>query len=141
MIIKTIKKIQTKDGYMVPVYKNWDKITNEGHVPEMVYTSYLNPGVKKDIILHKNRKTYITCIFGKIKVETLENDKITEFLLDFDNKKDFINLLIIKPNIPICYTNMSENISILLNCPSPSWHPENEDTYKAKSWKEIKEIL
>jgi hypothetical protein len=141
MIIKKIQKINTKDGFMVPVYRDWDKETNEGHVPKMVYTTYLNPGVEKDIILHKNRKTYITCIYGKVKVQIFKNNNIIEKELNFDDNENFIDLLIIDPNIPIKYKNISNNVSILLNCPSPSWHPKNEDTYKAKNWKDIKEVL
>ena len=49
---KEIQKITTKDGFMVPVYKDWDSEINEGYKPAMVYATYLNPGVEKDIIVH-----------------------------------------------------------------------------------------
>lgn len=130
--IKKIKKIKTADGYMVPLYKNWEHEINEGHVPEMVYTSYLLPGVKKDIILHKKRKTYIACIFGSVKVESKEQI----FNLNFENCENEISLLIADPGVPLKFENNSENTSIILNCPSPSWHPDDEDTYKYKNWKE-----
>jgi len=133
--IKKIKKIETKDGYMLPVYKDWEKDVNENHVPKMVYASYLLPGTKKDIILHKKRKTYIACIFGSVKVESLEK----EYILDFENCKDEINLLMAEPGVPLKFENNSENMSIILNCPSPSWHPDDEDTYKYKNWKEYHE--
>lgn len=130
--IKKVKKIETKDGFMVPVYKDWEKDVNENHVPKMVYASYLLPGTKKDIILHKKRKTYITCIFGSVKVESIGVD----YILDFENAKNEINLLIAEPSVPLKFENNSENMSIILNCPSPSWHPDDEDTYKYKNWKE-----
>ena len=133
---KKIQKIQTLDGFMVPIYRDWDKETNEGHIPKMVYATYLKPGVEKDIILHKERSAYISCIYGKVKAYTYENDKVVEHDLDFENSEESLNLLIIEPNIPLKLVNKSDSMSILINCPSPAWHPENQDTFKFKSWED-----
>ena len=126
---------------MVPVYRDWDTTINEGHVPKMVYTTYLHPGVEKDIILHKKRKTYITCIYGNVKVTTYEEGKMQTSILNFSKAENLLDLLIIEPNIPIKIDNLSDHMSILLNCPTPSWHPDDEDTYKFKSWEEYDKCL
>lgn len=126
---------------MVPAYRDWDIDINEGHIPKMVYATYLNPGVKKDIILHKKRRTYITCIYGKVNVTTYENGEKKSKILNFLDAENFLDLLIIDPGIPLKIDNMSEGLSILLNCPTPSWHPADEDTYKFKSWKDYIECL
>ena len=123
---------------MVPVYRDWDLDINDGYVPRMIYTTTLNPGVVKDIILHENRKAYMTCISGHVLVEALIDDSIQNYNLKFENEKDFINLIIIENNIPVRIKNLSESESIILNCPSPAWHPENQDTIKFKSWEEYR---
>ena len=119
---------------MIPVYRDWDEETNEKYIPKMVYTTILNPNVEKDIILHKNRKAYMTCVSGNVLVEALVENKIKSYSLKFDEEVDFINLLIIENNIPIKIKNLSNLQSIVLNCPTPAWHPEDQDTFKFKTW-------
>jgi hypothetical protein len=136
--VKKIQKIKTLDGYMVPVYRDWDTDINDGFIPKMIYITTLKPGVVKDIILHENRKAYMTCISGNVSVETLTNDSIENYNLKFENEKDFINLIIIENNVPVRIKNLSKSSSIILNCPSPAWHPENQDTIKFKSWEEYR---
>ena len=135
---KKIQKIKTQDGFMIPVYRDWDKETNEGHIPKMVYTTVLNKGVEKDIILHRNRSAYMTCISGHVVVYAMIKNRIVSYNLKFENENDFINLLIIENNIPIKIKNLSNSESIVLNCPSPAWHPDNQDTIKFKTWEEYK---
>ena len=64
--------------------------------------------------------------------------KYDDIYKHIDNEKDFINLIIIENNIPVRIKNLSESESIILNCPSPAWHPENQDTIKFKSWEEYR---
>jgi len=139
MKIKKIQKIKTKDGFMVPAYRDWDVATNEGHVPKMVYVTYLEPGVEKDIILHKNRKTYITCIHGKVSASSFQDGKEISHELNFENAIDEISLLIANPGEPLLFKNKSSGVSMLLNCPSPAWHPDNQDTYKYETWEDYVE--
>lgn len=124
---------------MVPIYRDWDHDINEGHSPKMVYATYLNEGVEKDIILHKRRKTYITCILGEVEVTSISKDEISKEILSF-NDEGCINLLLAEPGTPLRFKNLSKGVSILINCPDPSWHPQNTDTYKYKDWKEIKNV-
>ena len=131
---KKIQKIETKDGFMVPVYRSWDKLTNEGHVPEMVYATYLTKGVVKDVILHKERTGYMTCLYGKVRVEFYNGKEVRDIVLDFEGAESEMDLIILEPGTPIKISNISDDISIVLNCPSPSWHPENQDTFKFNSW-------
>lgn len=133
---KEIQKITTKDGFMVPVYKDWDVETNEGYKPAMVYATYLNPGVEKDIIVHKQRTGYLACLFGAVRVEAYVNGQLEEHLLSFNDAKDKLDLLMVDPGTPLKFTNQLNQVSIILNCPSPAWHPDNEDTYKFTTWEE-----
>jgi hypothetical protein len=135
--VKKIQKIKTNDGAMIPIYRDWDININKNHRPKMVYATTLNPGIDKDIILHERRSGYMTCIQGSVRVEILNNNIIEEVILDFDNSENEINLLLIEPNTPVKICNTSKGVSIIINCPDPSWHPDNEDTLKFKKWSDI----
>ena len=137
MFIKKIQKIKTPDGNMILIYRDWDLSTNDGHVPKMVYATTLDPSIKKDIILHQRRTSYLTCIQGTIKIEFMEDNVIKEVILDASSSNEYIDLALISPNIPIKLENMCNNISIVINCPSPSWHPDDQDTIKFKNWSDF----
>ncbi len=124
---------------MVPIYRDWDTEINEGHVPRMVYATYLNKGVEKDIILHKNRKTYIACILGTVEVSSKSNNKERKVILSFEEEEK-INLLLADPGTPLKFKNIGNSTAILLNCPDPAWHPEDHDTYRFKDWSEIENV-
>lgn len=135
---KKIQKIKTDDGFMIPIYRDWDSQINEGHVPKMVYSTVLNPGVAKDIIYHERRTSYITCVFGEVVVETLENGVLDSSLMStFDY--ECVDLLIVGKSVPLRIINSSNTShAVVINCPSPSWHPDDQDTIKFKSWEEFK---
>ncbi len=138
MILKKIQKIKTTDGVMIPIYRDWDKDTNEGHRPRMVYATTVNPGISKDIIFHKKRTSYLTCIQGRILLECLVDNKVESVILDSE-ETDAVGLVIIQKSIPLKISSMSEEVSIIINCPDPSWHPQDQDTVKFKTWKEFEE--
>lgn len=138
--VKKIQKIKTSDGSMIPIYREWDFDTNKHHQPKMVYATTLNPGINKDIILHERRSGYMTCIQGSVKVEIMNESAIEEVILDYENSENEINLLLIEPNVPIRICNNSSNVSIIINCPDPSWHPDNQDTLKFKNWSDVNVI-
>jgi len=135
--IKKIQKIETVDGNMIPIYRDWDHEINLYHQPKMVYATTLKPGVTKDIILHERRSAYMTCIQGSVKIELLVNNCLEEVVLDYENSKNEINLLLISPGIPIKIHNMSDDLSIIINCPDPAWHADDPDTIKFKNWSDI----
>lgn len=139
ILIKKAKKIITKDGYMIPIFRDWDVELHEGHQPKMVYATTLNPRVKKDIILHKKRTSYLCCIDGIVELELLINGQIHRRVLDSaSDEQDNIELVIIQPNVPFRLTNYSEDqVAILINCPSPAWHPDDEDTIKFVDWSQL----
>lgn len=138
MKVKNIQKIKTVDGHMIPIYRDWDHSTNEGHKPQMVYATAVDPKIRKDIILHQKRTSYMTCIQGIVKIDLMKDDVISTVLLDAE-KDNEINMVIIEPGIPIQIENLGENRSIIINCPSPAWHPDDQDTLKFKDWREFKE--
>lgn len=137
MIIKKIQKIKTTEGSMIPIYRDWDIETNGGHIPKMVYATTLNVGTIKDIIFHEKRTSYLTCIQGKVLLELFLNNELQSFVLDA-NKQDFVDLVIIPSAIPLKLSNIAEETAIIINCPTPAWNPQDQDTIKFKSWEEFK---
>jgi hypothetical protein len=137
--LKKIQKIKTSDGQMIPIFRDWDVETNEGHLPKMVYATTLLPGIKKDIILHQKRSSYMTCIQGSVKIEYMQDQQINDVVLDAECDDDWIDLVLFSPNIPIQIENTSEETAIIINCPSPSWHPDDQDTIKFKNWSEFRQ--
>lgn len=137
--LKKIQKIKTFDGHMIPIFRDWDHSVNEGHLPKMVYATTLERKVKKDIILHEKRTSYLTCIQGSVKIEFMEDNEIKEAILDATIYNDSIDLALISPNIPIQLENLTDETAIIINCPSPSWHPDDQDTIKFKSWSDFKQ--
>ena len=138
MKVKNIQKIKTNDGYMIPIYRDWDHAINDGHIPKMVYATTVDGKIRKDIILHQKRTSYMTCIQGIVKIEFMEDDIINTVLLNSEQDKE-ITMVIIEPGVPIQIENLSDDRSIIVNCPSPSWHPDDQDTLKFKNWSEFKE--
>ena len=139
IILKKIQKIKTPDGCMIPIYRNWDNETNEGHEPKMVYATMIMSKTEKDIILHERRIAYMTCIQGVVELEThIENTIKTTLLSSKEAVNGMIDLVIIPANIPIKLSNHGDETAIIINCPSPSWHPNDPDTIKFKNWSEFK---
>lgn len=136
---KKIQKIKTPDGHMIPIYRNWDSEINEGHEPKMIYATTIGPGIEKDIILHERRVAYMTCIQGDVELEAYVEDTIKTFLLSSkEDSNNTIDLVIIPANVPIKLSNRGQQLAVVINCPSPSWHPDNPDTIKFKNWSEFK---
>ena len=38
-----LERFETKEGHMIPIYKDWESDLHGGHVPKMVYVTTLNP--------------------------------------------------------------------------------------------------
>ncbi len=137
---KKIQKIKTHDGYMIPIYRDWDYQINERHIPKMVYATMLESNIEKDIILHERRSTYMTCIQGTIEFETYNIDGTIKkyFLSSKEDVNGLINLIIATANTPIKLSNLTNELAIVINCPDHSWHPDDTDTIKFKNWSEFK---
>ena len=130
-----LQKIETKEGELYPLYKDWDSV-HDGYIPKMVYATTLSPAAKKGPILHRNRQGFMTCIVGEIIVECLVEGKLKEYALL--NKDGTRNILIIPKNIPNLIKNVSnKEKAILINLPDRAWHPEDEDTEKFLSWEKF----
>jgi hypothetical protein len=137
----TNKKINTNEGNLFMVFRDWDEF-HEGYQPKMVYATTINPRTSKGPILHKQRDYFLTAISGKIAIELLDkHDQLITVNLFNDNKDEF-NILMIESGNPIRILNLSDyEVATVINCASKAWHPNNQDTWKWNSWEEYKSQL
>ena len=123
--------IETPDGTLVPVYKDWES-WHSGYEVKMVYHTSIAPGVSKGPILHKKRRGMMSCIYGDVSVTCLVDGKLKTYRLSEGEKK---YILMIPKNIPNVITNNSDSKeALIMNLPDRSWHPDDEDTEKFSSW-------
>lgn len=129
--IKQLEVIKTPDGELFPVYRDWDE-WHDGHVPKMAYITTMRANAKKGVILHRKRTAYITAVSGHVHLEYFDKELKTQQLSDEDTDQHWI--MKIPPGIPILLVNNSANAATVLNLPTPSWHPDDQDTYKFNDW-------
>lgn len=136
IILKDVEKIETGDGALFPIYRDWDE-WHDGYVPKMSYVTTINPEVTKGPILHKKRRHYITALTGIIRLSCLIDGELQSYMLLDEEKQSRIAL--IPENTPITLENLSSSeVATVLNLPSRAWHPDDEDTYKFQNWEEVK---
>lgn len=139
VIVQPLQFIETSEGTMFPIYRNWDE-WHGGHEPKMVYATTILPGVKKDIILHERRTALLTAIQGDVllRYKLPGQTCINSVWLRNEHLK-CSNVVKIDPDIPIELTNGSDITAVVINAPSPAWHPDDIDTKKFKTWQECDE--
>ena len=131
-----LESIETKDGELVPLYRDWDA-WHENYKPQMAYVTTLRPLVEKGPILHERRRGFMMAYSGNVVVECLVNGKIESYCLN-DGKKQR-KVLVIPANVPNKIRNLSEDKeAIIINLPDRAWRPDDEDTIKFDSWDDYK---
>jgi hypothetical protein len=132
-----LEKIETKEGHMFPIYKDWEYKDNK-FKPEMVYVTTIKPTMSKDIIYHKKRISFLTCIQGKLTIELMCNDTIEKIILNDENKNSNSKIIMINPNVPFKLSNEGTSLAIIVNCPTYAWRPNSDEMIKFDNWKEYK---
>jgi len=132
-----LQEFTTGEGSMFPIYRDWDPV-HEGYVPKMVYATTMNPGTTKGPILHLQRDEFVTAISGQVDVEFLIGGVTKVYTL---RNEEGSNILKISAGIAKRFINRSNDIAVIVNLPSKSWHPDNEDTFKFKNWKEYETFI
>ena len=139
-----LEKHQTKDikdchgnGWMVPVWRNWDKTISVQ--PEMAYVTSINPGEIKGPHLHIIRHRYYVCVKGKVVFIIKEN---SGSYLEIESGEDNPILVEIPKNRSSAHINLSEQTSLIMALVNPSWKPNNRDehnvSYEDYDWSKWK---
>lgn len=136
-----LQRHPTPGGVMIPIYHDYNT-WNLGYVPKMCYATTMAPGTSKDVILHQRRTAYLTAITGNVillyadpNVDTVH--RVYMNIEDTEEGKDTTWVTMVEPNTAISLVNTSnKSIAVIVNLPSPAWHPDDEDTTKFKGWQE-----
>ena len=134
-----LEQHQTPDGIMYPIYRSWDAWHGD-HLPLMVYATTINPKVIKDVILHERRTSLLTAITGEVRL-TYRHGFSTPRTIQL--RRSHHSLVVkVPPNVPIQLENVSLNeTAIVINTPTPAWHPDDPDTIKFKCWNDYETYM
>ncbi len=133
-----LQKIKTKEGYMFPIYKDWDDI-HEGFIPEMVYATTISAGMSKDIIYHKKRTSFLTSIQGEMLIEMMVEGKVYKEILSKEDGNSKSKIVMIDPCVPFRLTNAGTQVGIIINCPTYAWRPNSDEMIKFESWEKYEQ--
>lgn len=137
IVIQELEKIETNEGQLWPLYRDWDE-WHHGYHPKMAYVTTIGPGQKKGPILHKERKYYITALSGNLVLTCFLHETFQHYPLC--DEKGRSKIALIPEGVPIVLENFSKtDVATIINLPSKAWHPDNQDTYKFNSWAEYLE--
>ena len=132
-----LQKIETKEGHMFPIYKDWE-YEDHNFNPGMVYVTTIKPVMSKDIIYHKKRTSFLTCIQGQLTIELMCNSLIEKINLNNENEGTNPKIIMINPRVPFKLFNEGSNLAIIVNCPTHAWRPNSNEMIKFDNWKEYR---
>lgn len=130
--IISLDKITTRDkqskspnGYIVSLWKDWETILPKQ--PKQVYLNVCEPGQVKGPHLHKQRWQQYACLFGKGRIVVKYGKGDYE---EIDVDADLAPVVVVIPaGTASAIQATGKKDFVLLNMPSPAWHPENQDDH------------
>lgn len=126
-------KIQTKNdkgipnGYLIPIYNDQESPINDKQRPRQVYLTVVLPHAIKGPHLHMERWGLFTCIKGNIKIIIKTPDE--GYKVFFSGENHNYQTIQIPAGWPSALHNQDNAEAFVLNMPSPSWSPENQDDH------------
>ena len=124
-------KITTRDqqgkvnGWLVPIWNVLD-----GPQVDQVYLTVIIPGAVKGPHLHLRRRGLFKVILGSVRL-VIRNSQGIYLSTVMDADSDPIP---VAPGIPVALYNVWEYDAYVLNMPSPSWRPDDQDEHEVKNW-------
>jgi len=118
-----------ENGFLIPIINVHEKFVEEAQWPKQVYCTVAKPGEKKGPHLHKKRWGLFTCIKGNVKIVTRIDGKYEEHFSGEDYQFSTIQ---VPAGVPSVLINIGEVDAYILNMPSPSWHPEDQDDWNVE---------
>jgi dTDP-4-dehydrorhamnose 3,5-epimerase-like enzyme len=130
--VKNNPKIVTKNvdgnenGFLIPIMNVHENFVQPDQWPKQVYCTIAKPGSVKGPHLHKKRWGLFTCIKGNVKIVIQVDGKYIE---QFTGENHNFATIQVPAGIPSALVNIGEVDAYILNMPSPSWHPEDQDDW------------
>lgn len=124
--IKTTSNNGQENGFLIPIINVHENFVQPEQWPKQVYCTVAKPGEVKGPHLHKKRWGLFTCIKGNIKIVIkVDNEYIERFTGEDHN----FATIQVPAGIPSALVNIGNDDAYILNMPSPSWHPEDQDDW------------
>ncbi len=130
--VKTNARIETKDkngienGFLIPIINVHDKFIADAQWPKQVYCTVVKPGEVKGPHLHRKRWGLFTCVRGNVKVVVRVDDEYQKY---FSGDDYYYQTIQVPAGIPAALVNIGDIDAYILNMPSPSWHPDDQDDW------------
>ncbi len=118
------KKKDTENGYIISLWKDWEKILPLE--PKQAYLNVCYPNQVKGPHLHMQRSQQYACIEGTGRIIVKYDNTYEE--IDIDANKEPC-VVIIPAGTPSAIQNTGKENFVLINMPNPAWHPDNTDDH------------
>lgn len=124
-------KIQTKgsdgkvNGWLLPIWNTLD-----GPRVDQVYLTVINQGAMKGPHLHYKRRGLFKVISGSVLLVIRNQYGVylsTEVNVDMDP-------IPVSPGVPAALYNLGVGDAYVLNMPSPTWRPDDQDEWPVEGW-------
>ena len=116
----------SENGFLVPIMNVHENFVSPEQWPQQVYCTVAKPKEIKGPHLHKKRWGLFTCIKGNVKIVIQVNG---EYIERFTGEDHSFATIQIPAGIPSALVNIGEVDAYILNMPSPSWHPDDQDDW------------
>jgi dTDP-4-dehydrorhamnose 3,5-epimerase len=129
---KNNPKITTKssdgkeNGFLIPIINVHENFVEPSQWPQQVYCTVAKPNEIKGPHLHKKRWGLFTCIKGNVKIVIRVDNQYVEKFTGEDYNFATIQ---VPAGTPSALVNIGEADAYILNMPSPSWHPDDQDDW------------
>jgi dTDP-4-dehydrorhamnose 3,5-epimerase-like enzyme len=123
-------KIVTKDsqgrenGWLCPIWNVLD-----GPKVDQVYLTVIFAGMMKGPHLHLRRRGLFKVVTGNVFVVCRVDDSYSVRAIDVNSEP-----VPVAPGVPCALYNRGTVDAYVLNMPSPSWSPEDEDEHEVVGW-------
>jgi dTDP-4-dehydrorhamnose 3,5-epimerase-like enzyme len=124
--ITTTSKDGEENGFLIPIINVHEHFVDEEQWPQQVYCTVVEPSKVKGPHLHHMRWGLFTCIRGNVKVVVKGDEGFEEYLTGDDHEYRTIQ---VPAGIPAAIVNMGDEDAYVLNMPTPSWHPDDQDDW------------
>jgi dTDP-4-dehydrorhamnose 3,5-epimerase-like enzyme len=135
VIVKVTRKVLTRDkrgdsnGWLLPIFNVHDGIVKEQQHPKQVYLTAVAPRSVKGPHLHLKRWGLFTCIRGDVVIVVRTEKGYEEF--ESGEAHEFATIQV-PAGTPAALFNPYDVEAWVLNMPSPSWHPDDQDDHPVR---------
>jgi dTDP-4-dehydrorhamnose 3,5-epimerase len=124
--IVTRNKDKENNGFLIPILNVHEPFVAPEQWPKQIYCTVIAPRGVKGPHLHKKRWGLFTCIKGNLKIVLRVGQEYRE---EFSGEHYDFATIQVPAGIPAALVNLGDGEAYVLNMPSPSWHPDDQDDW------------